>query len=361
MAYITSVGYSLPTNELSQKDIKDFVKHIFPRNERDVTRLLPVFENASVEKRQFVMPLEWFAKNHSFKERNDIYEEQALIHSLQATDNCLQNKEMFDETIPYEAVDMIIYVSSTGISTPTIDARMINERDFRDDVKRMPLWGLGCAGGSAGLARAMEFVHTYPQKNALVVCVELCSLTFQKNDHRKSNFIGAALFGDGISAALVMGEKSPYVQSIRKPVPKMIESSSKLLKDALDVMGWNMNEEGLQVIFARSIPTLVETFWKSHVEQFVEQMSLSKEDFPFFVAHPGGKKVLEAYQGVLNCDASKFRHSYDVLKEHGNMSSATVLHVLKRWMEEGQVSNVKSLLAALGPGFSSELISLEWS
>ncbi|MFC0523218.1 type III polyketide synthase [Pontibacillus salicampi] len=361
MSYITSIGYSVPEYELGQEDVKSFIKHVFPKTERDINRLLPVFENASVDTRQFVKPMEWFAKDHTFKERNDIYEEQSLFHSLIAIDTCLQNKMMFDETVPYEAIDMIIYVSSTGIATPTIDARIINERDFRDDIKRMPLWGLGCAGGGTGLSRAMEFVRTYKDKNVLLVCVELCSLTFQKNDNRKSNFIGTALFGDGISAALIMGEQSPYLSRVKRTIPYMTRSSSKLLKDALDVMGWNVNEDGLQVIFARSIPTLVETFWREHVEGFMEELGDNPKDYPFLVAHPGGKKVLEAYQDVLQCGEDKFLHSYDVLREHGNMSSATVLHVLKRWMEQQQPSGTKSILAALGPGFSSELIRLEWS
>ncbi|QHE52466.1 type III polyketide synthase [Pontibacillus sp. HMF3514] len=361
MSFITSVGVSLPVYELHQKDIKSFIQHIFPRERREVERLLPVFEHASVEKRQFVVPMDWFDKDHTFQDRNDTYVEQALKHSLHAVDDCLKNDTFLQEQIPYEAIDMIIFVSSTGIATPTIDARMMNERPFRDDVKRVPLWGLGCAGGGAGMSRAMEYTKAYPDANVLVVCVELCSLTFQKDDHRKSNFIGAALFGDGISAALVLGEQSPYLTQKRKVVPKMQTASSKLKKEALDVMGWNINNDGFQVVFARSIPSLVESFWKDHVTTFLERNDLSPQNIPFFVAHPGGKKVLQAYEEVLQCSSDKFKHSYDVLKNHGNMSSATVLYVLKKWMEEEQEIGTTSVMAALGPGFSSELIRLEWS
>ncbi len=361
MAYITSVGVSIPTYELFQRDIQSFIQNIFPRKKREIDRLLPVFEHASVEKRQFVVPMQWFEDDHTFQDRNDIYLEQALYHALQAVEDCLDNEEFLHERIPYDAVDMIVFVSSTGIATPTIDARMINERPFRDDVKRIPLWGLGCAGGGSGMARAMEYTQAFPDANVLVICVELCSLTFQKNDHRKSNFIGTALFGDGISAALVMGEQSPYLSSKKKSVPKMKRSSSKLKKDALDVMGWNINDDGFQVVFARSIPSLVESFWRDHITTFMETMDVTPQDIPFFVAHPGGKKVLQAYEKVLQCSSSKFKYSYDVLRSHGNMSSATVLHVLKKWMEEGQEAGVASVMTALGPGFSSELIYLEWS
>ncbi|MCD5322937.1 MULTISPECIES: type III polyketide synthase [Pontibacillus] len=360
MAWITSVGVSIPEYEIAQRDIQSFVKEVFPRSEREITRLLPVFENAAVDKRQFVVPKEWFGQPHTFQERNELYEEKALSYSLEAIDDCLKNKTFLQEPVPYEAIDYIIYVSSTGVATPTIDARIMNEREFREDVKRVPLWGLGCAGGGAGLARAMDFAHLYPESNILVVCVELCGLTFQKNDRRKSNFIGTALFGDGIAAALVVGEKSPYASNRISTAPQMNQSSSKLKKHALDVMGWNVNEDGFQVVFAKSIPVLVETFWKGHVEQFLSTIHKKESDLSFFVAHPGGQKVLQAYQEVLNSSEKKFSHSYEVLKQHGNMSSATVIHVLKRWMEEFPKEGTASILAALGPGFSSELVSLEW-
>lgn len=361
LAYISSVGVSVPNYELHQHDIQSFIKYIFPRAKREVERLLPVFEHASVETRQFVVPMDWFEQDHSFQDRTDIYMKEALHHSLHAIDDCLRNDRFLKKPVPYDAIDMIIYVSSTGIATPTIDARIINERDFRDDVKRVPLWGLGCAGGGAGMARAMEYILANPEANVMVICVELCSLTFQKDDHRKSNFIGTALFGDGISAALVTGSKSPYLSNKYKAAPYMKRASSKLKKEALDVMGWNINNEGYQVVFSRSIPSLVQSFWKDHVYSFMEENKLSPNDIPFFIAHPGGMKVLQAYEEVMQCSSDKFKYSYEVLRKHGNMSSATVLHVLKKWMEEKQEPGLTSIMSALGPGFSSELISLEWS
>lgn len=359
MSYICSIGTSIPPYELKQEEIQSFVREIFPREKREIERLLPVFENAHVAKRQFVVPESWFGETHNFADRNKIYQDKALTHSLEAIDNCLSNSNMLTDPIPYQDIDLIIFVSSTGISTPTIDAHIINERSFRDDVKRLPIWGLGCAGGSSGMARAMDYVNSHPTDNVLVVCVELCGLTFQKNDSRKSNFIGTALFGDGISAAVVLGKNSRHLDKRKKSVPKMIGASSKIKKDALDVMGWNVNDYGLQVIFSRSIPALVDSFWAEHIKEFSKQLEINPFDLPFYVAHPGGAKVLQAFQDVLNCDKSKFKHSYDVLYEHGNMSSVTVLHVLKRWMEE-EPKGARSVMAALGPGFSSELVGLEW-
>ncbi|KGX91933.1 naringenin-chalcone synthase [Pontibacillus halophilus JSM 076056 = DSM 19796] len=361
MAYVASVGVSIPPNEITQAEIKEFVRHIFPRSEREVERLLPVFENASVERRQFVVPKEWFEEDHGFMDRNLVYEKKSLEFALEAADACLTNTTFLTEPIHYDAIDVVIFVSSTGVATPTIDARMMNERAFRTDTKRIPIWGLGCAGGSSGMARAMDYVLAHPKENVLIVTVELCGLTFQKNDHRKSNFIGTALFGDGVAASLVMGEQSTYRNRIRNRVPVMKRASSRLMKDALDVMGWNVNDHGFEVVFSRSIPRLVETFWKDHVTEFTQEIGVHPSTFPFFVAHPGGTKVLEAYEAITGSSSDKFKYSYDVLRNHGNMSSSTVIHVLKSWMEEFPPSHSKSLLAALGPGFSSELVYLEWS
>lgn len=360
MATIISIGTSEPAYEQHQDEVKEFVRQIFPRSEREVERLLPVFENAKVEKRQFVVPREWFSEEHSFVERNKLYQEKAVTHSLEAIDRCVENSDFLNQPVPHEAIDAIFFVSSTGISTPSIDAYILNERNFKDNVTRVPIWGLGCAGGASGIARANEWLTVHPEATALVVCVELCSLTFQKNDHRKSNFIGTALFGDGISCALLAGKQSVFQANRKKAAPSVGESDSKMKKASLDVMGWNVVDNGLEVIFARSIPQLVDSFWREHVYEFITGMKLTPEDFAFFAAHPGGQKVLQAFEEVLGVSSEKFKYSYEVLKNHGNMSSATVLHVLKSWMEEDVAVGEKSMLSALGPGFSSELVSLEW-
>ncbi|WP_053219456.1 type III polyketide synthase [Virgibacillus senegalensis] len=361
MTVIGSVGTSLPKFTLKQEEIKTLIEKIFPRPERELKRLLPVFEHAAVEQRQFVVPKSWFTEPHSFVERNDIYQKEALQHSISAIDACLQNEDFLIKAIPHEAIDSIIFVSSTGISTPSVDAYIINQRDFREDVRRIPLWGLGCAGGASGLARAHEWLTANPTKTSLVVSVELCSLTFQKEDDRKSNFIGTALFGDGIAAALLIGDESPYQAYRKKAGPRITKVDSKTKKASLDVMGWEIGNHGFEVIFAKSIPQLVETFWKEHVQLFLKEQNSKKNDYAFFIAHPGGKKVLQSIESVLQITQSKLQHSYEVLKRHGNMSSATVLYILQKWMQEDITPGERSLLSALGPGFSSELLELEWS
>lgn len=361
MSYICSVGTSIPKHNISQEEVKELVQNVFGYTNREIKRLLPVFDHAQIENRQFVVAKKWFEEGHTFAEKNSIYRENAIHYSLEAIDDCLQNEHFLNNVIPYEAVDLIIYVSSSGLSTPTIDAFLLNERPFRQDVQRMPLWGLGCAGGAIGLSRAHDWVKAHPEKNALIICCEFCGVTFQKGDHRKSNLVGTALFGDGVSAALLVGEDSPYLKDKRQAVPKVTSTSSRTKRNSTDVMGWDVTNHGLQVIFSKSIPSLVESFWKEHIELFFQQLQVEKESIYAYIAHPGGVKVLQAMEEVLQSEKEKLRHSYNVLRNHGNMSSVTVLYVLKEWMREGIKAGEKGILSALGPGFSSELLLMEWS
>ncbi|MDL4839736.1 type III polyketide synthase [Aquibacillus rhizosphaerae] len=361
MTYICSIGTSIPEYNLTQTEIQTFIKEIFPRPAREVNRLLPVFDHAAVKNRQFVVEQSWFANEHSFQERNDIYQTKAIKHGVEAIDHCLSNQDFLSHPIPYDAIDVIIFVSSTGIATPSLDAYLLNERNFRDDVIRMPLWGLGCAGGASGLARAHDWLSSNREGSVLVVSVELCSLAFQKNDDKKSNFIGSALFGDGTAAGLLLGDKSPYLKERRRTSPKVHQTSTRLKKDALNVMGWAITDNGFEVIFAKSIPSLVKEFWREHTLTFFKQIDWSVEDISCYIAHPGGKKVLEAMEEVLDITKTQLHYSYKILSDHGNMSSVTVFYILNAWMKENMKQGEKSILSALGPGFSSELISLEWS
>lgn len=360
MTYIYSVGKAIPNHNLSQEEVKGLVLKVFNQTNEDIERLLPVFDHARIENRQFVVDKAWFQEEHSFEEQNRIYQENAIRYSLAAIDDCLQSDLFLKQPLPYEAIDLIIYVSSTGISTPSIDAYILNERPFREDVERMPLWGLGCAGGAIGLSRGLDFVKAHPEKCALVICCELCGLTFQKHDERKSNIVGTALFGDGISAALILGEESPYLDYRKTPLLKVMDKSSRLKRNSTTVMGWKVTNSGLEVIFAKSIPDLVGSFWKDHVEQFFNQVRYRPEDISKYIAHPGGMKVLQAMEEVLGGEREKLNYSYEVLKNHGNMSSATVLYVLYEWMKTGGKIGEKGILSALGPGFSSEMLLLEW-
>lgn len=361
MSFICSVGLGIPSNELSQHAVKKLVRGIFTYSEKQLSRLLPVFDHAMINKRQFVVGEDWFKEKHSFQEKNDLYHKNAISYSLQAMDACLTNKEFLEQDIPYEAVDLIVFVSSTGIATPSLDTYLMNERPIREDVSRMPLWGLGCAGGAIGISRAYDWLTAHPEKTALIVSCELCSLTFQKDDNQKSNLIGTALFGDGVSAALLVGERSAYLSYVKEVKPQIKRTSSATMKNSNSVMGWNITNDGLEVVFSKSIPALVQTFWRKHISSFLQDNIINKNEIHSIIAHPGGKKVLEAMEDVLQVPQEKFKHSYRVLGNHGNMSSATVFYVLHEWLKEEVQKKEKSILSALGPGFSSELLILEWN
>ena len=360
MTYICSVGLGVPIHHISQEKVKLLVQDVFSFTEKEITRLLPIFDHAEINERQLVVDENWLRDKHTFEEKNTLYQALSLKYSLEAIDDCLMNNQFLNEDIPYDAIDMIIYVSSTGISTPSLDAYIMNGRPFREDVKRMPLWGLGCAGGAIGLARAFDWLTAHPDKIVLIVCCELCSLTFQKQDMKRSNLIGTALFGDGVSSVLLIGEDSVYLSTRKKTTPKITKTSTFTKKDSIDVMGWDVTNDGLEVIFSKSIPGLVKTIWKDHVIDFMKGASVKDGQIHSFIAHPGGKKVLEAMEDALSIPKKKLIHSYNVLANHGNMSSATVFYVLREWLIEDVQIGEQSILSALGPGFSSELLLLGW-
>ena len=360
MAIIASVGTATPEYNLSQDEIKALVQEIFPFPEEKLKKYLPVFDNAEVKNRQFVVDKSWLRQGHSFKERNDLYLSFSKELICEAADNCLTSQNFLNRSVGYEAIDMIIFISSTGIATPSLDVHLINARPIREDVNRMPLWGLGCAGGAIGLSKGFDWLKANPDKAALIICCELCSLTFQKDDLKKSNVIGTALFGDGVSAVLALGDQSPFLENRIGTTPRILKSNSLTKKNSTSVMGWNVSNDGLEVVFSKSIPSLVNSFWKGHIQRFLRQSNLDEQQIHSFIAHPGGKKVLQAMEQAVHSSENKFSTSYQVLKNHGNMSSATVFHVLKKSMETNNELKAKSILSALGPGFSSELLLLEW-
>lgn len=358
MPTILSVSTVNPPFPINQTDALELTRSLFQKRFKNIERLLNVFHNGEIEKRHLAMPLEWFKHEHDFEERNHLYTEHAVHFGVQAIEQCLDNQSMLDEIIHPSEIDAIFYISSSGISTPSIEARIMNRLPFRTDTKRIPIWGLGCAGGAAGLSRAYEYCLAYPTANVLVLSVELCSLTFQKDDYSKSNLVGASLFADGIACALLAGSQSTIQPS--KPRPKIIGTASQFMPNSEDVMGWEVKNSGLHVIFSKSIPAIITKWLGPFVHEFLDEHEIQTNDIDHFVAHPGGKKVLVAYEEALHFSQTKTAISRDVLRDQGNMSSPTILYVLKRFMEEEPKTNEIGLMAALGPGFCGELLLLRW-
>lgn len=362
MPTIISIAEAVPPFALKQDEVITFSRDLFANSFKDIERLLCAFKNGQIEKRHFVKEIDWYKVDRSFEEKNDTYIEAAVTLGIQAINECLKNQLFLLEEIPYEDIDAIFFISTTGLATPSIEARIMNVLPFRSSTKRIPIWGLGCAGGASGLARAAEYCLAFPNAKVLVLSVELCSLTFQRNDHTKSNLIGTSLFGDGAGCALVCGDRVG-IKKIRKKntSPFIVAAQSRLMPDSLNVMGWNIKNEGLFVIFSRDIPHIIEDWLKPNVSHLLKESKIGLEQINYFIAHPGGKKVLDAYEKSLGFQPSMTKLSFEVLKQYGNMSSATVFFVMKRHMELDIEDGAYGLCAALGPGFSSELLLLRWA
>ncbi len=358
LSKIISISTYQPPYTLQQTNAEELTKELFHAKIPKLERYLKVFENGGIATRHFCVPPEWHRTDHSFEERNNLYIELATQYSVDVIQACLQNEAFLQSPISPKDIDAIIFVSSTGISTPSIDARVMNKLPFSDRLKRIPLWGLGCAGGAAGVSRAYDFCRAHPEAKVLVVCVELCSLTFQPNDFSKSNLIGASLFADGAACILVCGDEVNI--AVKKSVPAIIGTGSKWMPDSESVMGWNIKNNGLHVVFQKSIPAIITNWLGPFIEQFLLEHELYSEQLNHFIAHPGGKKVLKAYEDTLYLASKKTDISREILKFHGNMSSPTVLYVLEQFMlNEGQVEDT-GLLVALGPGFCAEAVLLKW-
>lgn len=360
MPAILSVGEAPPQYEITQTEVMDFSRKLFTDAFHDIERLLKAFQHGQIIKRHFARSIDWFAKERSFKEKNDAYIETAIQLGTKAIENCLKNKDYLKKPIDYEEIDAIFTISSTGLATPSIEARIMNILPFSIHTKRIPIWGLGCAGGASGLSRAYEYCLAFPKAKVLVLTIELCSLTFQKNDLSKSNLIGSSLFADGVACAFIVGDQVQK-ESISQltSYPTILATKSTTMKDSLDVMGWEVKENGLYVVFSKDIPSIIEKWLKPNVNSFLSENGCQLEELQHFIAHPGGKKVLDAYVKSLQLPEEMLEISSSVLKNYGNMSSTTILYVLNQTMKVAKKQDL-GLATALGPGFSSELLLLQW-
>ncbi len=349
MSRISSVATAVPGHQAGQQLAQQFCRALFHETYPDIDRLLPVFNNSQVENRYFSAPKEWFETDHSFAEKNQLYIKTALELGEAAILSCLRNAGLEPQDI-----DHLFFVSTTGLATPSIDARLINILKLRPHVRRTPIWGLGCAGGVAGLSRAFEYTTAFPRERALVLALELCGLTFQRNDLSKSNLVATSLFGDGAAAALVSGAETG------DEGPRIVASQSTLWYESLDVMGWDINNHGLKVLFSRDIPSIVRNLALPALLEFLTAQGLALDDLCHIIAHPGGAKVIEAYEKALGLTDGKMDRASGILRRYGNMSSPTVLFVLEDFVRSQAIHRGEyGLITSLGPGFSSEMMIIQ--
>jgi alkylresorcinol/alkylpyrone synthase len=343
---LVALATAHPRHDLPQAEVARNGADLFATTHGGFERLAPIYKNAEIDNRHSCVPIDWYLAAHSFGERNDLFLDNAVALLREAALKALDEAGLVASDI-----DAIVSVCSTGVATPALDARLMEVLPFRRDVQRTPIFGLGCAGGVLGLARAATLAKADPSARILFLVVELCALTFRHADRSKSNLIATALFGDGAAAAIVSG-RGEYADK-----PRLGPWGEYTWPDSLDVMGWDVADDGLKVVFSRDIPTLVQQDLRAVVDGFLEARGLSLDDIDGFVCHPGGAKVLDALEAAFELPARSLVHARDVLREHGNMSAATVMYVLKAALEAG--ARGRQLLTTLGPGFTAGLLVLE--
>jgi len=340
---LLSVATAVPPYPLDQDDVIERVKLLFG-GAPTLERLLPVFTNTGIRTRYSCVPLDWYDRRHSWAERNRIYLAAALdmleATTVQLLDRAGRSKDL---------IDAVVVVSTTGVATPSLDALLINRMGLRASVRRLPIFGLGCAGGVIGLARAASQALAAPGETILFLVVELCALWFRRDDFSKSNIVATALFGDGAAGALLSTEGDG---------PTVVAAGEHTWPGSLDVMGWDVSDDGLSAVFSRDIPKLVATRFREVMADFLARHDLVVDDIDRFVCHPGGAKVVAALEDAFGLGRGTLASARGVLRDFGNMSAATVMFVLERTLADPRPWN-RALMNALGPGFTAGFIVLD--
>lgn len=305
-------------------------------------RLAPVFKNAGIDNRAIAMPLDWYLQPQGLKERNAVYLKVANQLFVEATQIALAAAK-----ISAAEVDTIVTISSSGIATPTLEARALIELGFRPDILRVPVFGLGCAGGISGLALGVQLAQAKPGSVVLLVVVELCSLWFHQDTLTKANIVASALFGDGAAAVVLSTARASNRHIMGTGVQHTWPST-------LQIMGWDVNDSGLEVVFDRDIPPFIRRQIAPVMADFLKRLNLTRDEIVRFGFHPGGIKVLEALESALEIKPGSLDIERSVLRDHGNMSAPTVLFVLKRLLENANPGIY--VISALGPGFTAAAI-----
>jgi alkylresorcinol/alkylpyrone synthase len=340
---LLSLATAVPPIVLRQDEAKTIAARLFGNRASAFERLAPVFDNAGIDKRHLVRPPEWYEGDHGWRARNEVYLEAAEALYIEAAQKALDQAG-----VAAGDVDALVTVSTTGIATPSLEARVAGRMGFRPDAERVPLFGLGCAGGVSGLATAARLTSGWPGKTLLFVAVELCSTSIRLDKLSKANIVATALFGDGAAAAVLRAGEGGIAR---------IEGGAEILwPDTLGIMGWDVEDPGLGVIFDRAIPPFVEENMARGVAQILESVHLERRAIDRFTCHPGGAKVVAALEQSLALPDGTLDLEREVLRDYGNMSAPTVLFVLERLLARGLPD--RTMLLALGPGFTSSGLSL---
>jgi alkylresorcinol/alkylpyrone synthase len=342
-AALVSLATSVPPHTFLQKDVLTAAWDIFGSRFPDYDRFASIFANTGIVKRHGVKPFEWYLEPRGWPERT-----AAFLEGAEALYVDVAGKALANAGLAASDIDTVVTVCSTGIATPSLDARVARRMGFRSDVSRVPVFGLGCAGGASGLSIAARLAQARPGSNVLLVAVELCSLALRHDELTKANIVAVSLFGDGAAAIILRAGDGGAT--------RIEHSGEHLWPDTLDIMGWSVDPQGFGVILRRTIPEFVTQNLKPALAQILGRMQLTLDDIDQFICHPGGAKVIQALETTLALDQGTLEHEREVIAEYGNMSSPTVLFILERARAKGLPA--RSLLTALGPGFTASCVSL---
>jgi len=342
-AALLSLATAVPPHQFHQARVMEAAREVLAPRYPQFDTLASLFSNTGIRHRYGVMPMEWYLERRGWPERTQAYLEGAEALFVDVARNALAQADLAAHEI-----DTVVTVSSTGIATPTLEARVAKRMGFRSDISRVPVFGLGCAGGVSGLSIAARLAQARPGSNVLLVTFELCTLAVRHDELTKANIVAISLFGDGAAAAVLRAGDGGATQ--------VEATGEKLWPDTLDVMGWSVDPEGFGVIFQRTIPDFVTENMGPAVSEILARMELTPGDVDRFVCHPGGSKVISALERALSLDQGTLDHEREVIADFGNMSAPTVLFVLERARRAGLPS--RSLLTALGPGFTASCVSL---
>ena len=348
--HILSVGQAFPPNYYDQETLIAALESIWALRPREVHRLQSIHRHALVEGRYLALPLEAYAELTSFTAANKAFVEHATTLGAEALIDALDRARM----VPRD-IDHLVFVTVTGIATPSIDARLVNRLGLRADVKRTPMFGLGCVAGAVGVSRAADYLRAFPDQVVALVSVELCSLTLQHGDFSATNIVASGLFGDGAAAAIMVGAGRPCAG------PVVVATRSIFYPGTEGLMGWEVGTEGFRVVLSAEVPKLIATALGRDVDVFLADQGLTRRDIGNYVCHVGGPHVLAAVEQSLGLPERGLTLSWENLRNLGNLSSASVLLVLRDTMDQGRPEpGTLGLMMAFGPGMSAELVLLRW-
>ena len=347
---IAAVGRALPPHYYDQETLLAALKQRWSDRHYNLGRLERLHKNVLVGGRHLALPIEEYGGLTTWGRANDAWIRVAQEVGAEAVLDALRLSGL-----SVSDVDALIFVTVTGVATPSIDARLINRLGLPPRVKRLPIFGLGCVAGAAGLSRAADYVRAYPDQVAVLLSVELCSLTMQPEDLSIPNLIASGLFGDGAAAAVVTGDGRAA------DGPRIVDTRSVFYPDSERVMGWDISEAGFKIVLSADVPQVVRDFLRRDVDAFLAEHGLTPADISSWVCHPGGPKVLEAMQEALDLPDGALDVTWRSLREVGNLSSTSVLLVLRDTLDDHRPAPGSwGMLLAMGPGFCSELVLLQW-